>query len=229
LDAVANAIPILPGGAGVAIKAYRSVDIAFNASQATASAIDTGVAVYEGDYTGAALSATATVLQGAHAGVRVGQVRAHHPADSMSRTAPTANSTAATPSTRAGTQSEFDFVTPATPLDAGAFEVGLYRDLKGKLSGYDAHHVGQKAVMKKFIPEYDSDLAPAIRVPKIGHTQKGIRGVVSHGPNDVSNVRQLIARDILELRRVYPIIPNDRLQHLIHLNRQLYPKYMRRK
>jgi len=76
LDVAAFAIPILPGGAGVGLKVYRAADVAVNAGQATAAAIDTGVAISEGDYTGAALAVTGTVLQGAHAGVRVGQVKA---------------------------------------------------------------------------------------------------------------------------------------------------------
>ncbi len=74
LDAVATAIPILPGGAGAGIRAFRATDIAFNAAQAAASGIDAGVAVYEGDYAGAAMAGTGAVLQGAHAGVRGRQV-----------------------------------------------------------------------------------------------------------------------------------------------------------
>ncbi|HPO17222.1 MAG TPA: RHS repeat-associated core domain-containing protein [Candidatus Hydrogenedentes bacterium] len=89
LDVAAFAIPILPGGAGVGLKVYRAADIAVNAGQATAAAIDTGVAISEGDYTGAALAATGTVLQGTHAGVRVGQVKAARVADATTtRTLP---------------------------------------------------------------------------------------------------------------------------------------------
>ena len=38
--------------------------------------------------------------------------------------------------------------------DDGLYEVGHYCDIKGK-EGLDAHHVGQKALMRKFIPDYN--------------------------------------------------------------------------
>jgi len=50
---------------------------------------------------------------------------------------------------RAGEQLEFDFIPPTAPVATGVFEVGLYRDLAGKLPGYDAHHVGQQIAMKR--------------------------------------------------------------------------------
>lgn len=34
----------------------------------------------------------------------------------------------------------------------------------------DAHHVGQKALMKELVENYDPKVAPAINVPKVGHT-----------------------------------------------------------
>ena len=34
------------------------------------------------------------------------------------------------------------------------YDVGLYKEIKG-VPGLDAHHVGQKAIMKKFIRIYD--------------------------------------------------------------------------
>lgn len=55
------------------------------------------------------------------------------------------------------------------------YDVGLYKEIKG-VPGLDAHHVGQKAIMKKFIRNFDSNNAPAILVPKAGHTRKGPRG-----------------------------------------------------
>ena len=36
----------------------------------------------------------------------------------------------------------------------------------------DAHHVGQKALMKKLVADYDELTAPAINVPKLGHTKR---------------------------------------------------------
>ena len=208
------------------VQAYRKIDIAFNGAQATAAAIDGGIAVSEGDYTGAAIHATGSVLQGAHAGVRVAQVRSFsnkgRPYSATRATTPTSRDLSA----RAGTQLEFDFESPEASLESGAFEVGLYRDLKGKLPGYDAHHVGQQAIMKKSIPEYDPMNAPAILVPQAGHTRRTNVRVLSRSEDNIGNVRQLIARDVNELRRVYPSIPNARLQQLIDLNKQLYKPYM---
>ncbi|MBA2870486.1 RHS repeat-associated protein [Anoxybacillus calidus] len=107
------------------------------------------------------------------------------------------------------------------------YDVGLYKEIKG-VPGLDAHHVGQKAIMKKFIRNYDPNNAPAILVPKAGHTRKGPRGIVSRSSKGIESVRQLLARDIMELRRVYPDIPNSQLRKLIKLNKQLYPEMRRR-
>lgn len=41
---------------------------------------------------------------------------------------------------------------------------------------------------------------------------------------DISSARQLLARDIKELRRVYPDIPNKKLKELIDLNKLKYPE-----
>lgn len=107
------------------------------------------------------------------------------------------------------------------------YDVGLYKEIKGA-PGLDAHHVGQKAVMKKFVNNYDSDYAPAILVPKVGHTRRGPRGIVSRSIKEIENSRQLLARDIWELRRVYPDIPNSQLLKLIDLNKKMYPEMKRR-
>lgn len=77
--------------------------------------------------------------------------------------------------------------------------------------------------MKKFIPGYNPDLAPSMLVPKVGHTIRGPRGIVSRSTRGIKNSRQLIARDIMELRRVYPDIPNTQLKKLIDMNKELYP------
>ena len=105
------------------------------------------------------------------------------------------------------------------PESPTKYDVGLYNEIKGA-NGLDAHHVGQKAVMRKFVQDYDSNTAPAILVPKVGHTIKGPNGIVSRSTKGISNPRQLLARDITELRRVYPDIPNSQLQSLINLNKQ---------
>ena len=90
-------------------------------------------------------------------------------------------------------------------------------------SGLNAHHVGQKALMKNFITDYDLLTAPAILVPKVGHTIRGPFGIVSRSGVGILNERQLLARDIFELRRVYPGLPNSALQELIQMNKTMYP------
>ncbi|HZG61707.1 MAG TPA: pre-toxin TG domain-containing protein, partial [Anoxybacillus sp.] len=138
---------------------------------------------------------------------------------------------------KASSAVKFDKLTEGTPkLDKPStkgtgkfskYDVGLYKEIKG-VPGLDAHHVGQKAIMKKFIRNYDPNNAPAILVPKAGHTRKGPRGIVSRSSKGIESVRQLLARDIMELRRVYPDIPNSQLRKLIELNKQLYPEMRRR-
>lgn len=106
--------------------------------------------------------------------------------------------------------------------DIGKYSVGPYNSLKGKVPGLDAHHVGQKAIMKRLIPGYDASTAPSILVPKVGHTIRGPRGIVSRSTKGLENPRQVLARDIFELRRVYQDIPNKALQELIEMNKQMY-------
>ncbi|MBS0631903.1 MAG: hypothetical protein JSS11_08320 [Verrucomicrobia bacterium] len=105
----------------------------------------------------------------------------------------------------------------------GKFSVGIYGDIRGTVSGLDAHHVGQKAVMEKLIPGYDPATAPSILVRKVGHTIRGPNGIVSRSTEGFTSARDVIARDIMELRRVYPDVPNSKLQELIQLNKDLYP------
>jgi len=103
------------------------------------------------------------------------------------------------------------------------YQVGAYQDIKG-VEGLDAHHVGQKSLMKKLVENYDPNTAPAINVPKVGHTISGPNGIVSRSTNGISGARQLLARDIMELRRVYDDIPNSALKELIELNKKMYPE-----
>lgn len=111
----------------------------------------------------------------------------------------------------------------------GKFEVGAYSTLRKYADvGLDAHHVGQTAAMKKFIPNYSRSTAPAILVPVTGHTRTGAQRVVSRNTKDFKNARDVIARDIRELRRVYPGIPNSQLQKLIDLNKQMYPQALKK-
>jgi hypothetical protein len=108
------------------------------------------------------------------------------------------------------------------------FEVGTYDELKIKSAGLDldAHHVGQGALMDRLIKGYDYSKAPAILVPSSGHTSidpiSGKR--LSTKTKGITNARDLLARDISELRRVYPNIPNSKLQELIALNEKMYPE-----
>jgi hypothetical protein len=104
----------------------------------------------------------------------------------------------------------------------GKYEVGAYKALRaGAESGLEAHHVGQAAVMENLVANYSRDTAPAILVPKLGHTLG--ENTLARNLN-VNNARDLLARDIKELCRVYPDIPNDQLQKLIDLNKQMYPE-----
>ena len=50
------------------------------------------------------------------------------------------------------------------------YSVGPYDDLTAIRSGFDAHHVGQKAAMRRLVPGYDPATAPSILVPRVGHT-----------------------------------------------------------
>jgi hypothetical protein len=104
----------------------------------------------------------------------------------------------------------------------GSFTVGAYDDIRGTVPGLDAHHVGQKAVMQKLVLDYNPGTAPAILVPRLGHTVGGGKGVVSRAVNGLTTVRDLIARDIREIRRMYPGVPASQLQELIRMNKKMY-------
>jgi len=103
------------------------------------------------------------------------------------------------------------------------WKVDSYSKIRGAEIGLDAHHVAQKAVMNSLIPGYNASTAPAILVPKLGHTVGS--GVVSRSTGGFTSARQVVARDIFELRRVYGGlgIPNSSLQQLIQMNKNMYP------
>ena len=61
-------------------------------------------------------------------------------------------------------------------------------------------------------------------MPKVGHTISGPNGIVSRSTKGITNARQLLARDLFELKRVYPDIPNSKLRELIELIMELYPE-----
>ncbi|MBL8181385.1 MAG: RHS repeat protein [Blastocatellia bacterium] len=111
---------------------------------------------------------------------------------------------------------------------ARKFMSGQHSQLTKKAAGtgLDAHHAPQSALMKRFVPDYEPSFAISILVPREGH-RINIPGVgrLSTNTEGFSSVRQVMARDIWELRRVYPGITNTELRQLIHLNRTLYPNY----
>ena len=107
---------------------------------------------------------------------------------------------------------------------SGKYQVGAYQDIKG-VEGLDAHHVGQKVLMKKLVADYDELTAPAINIPKLGHTKRHPeRRIVSRSTKGITDARRLLARDLFELKRVYPDIPNSALKELIDMNEKMYPE-----
>ena len=114
------------------------------------------------------------------------------------------------------------------------FAVGIHIELlrAKKDPNLRSHHVGQKAIMKDMFAN-DEMKAPAILVNKMGHNNNkpGFEpGTVSRSRinprtnRPFTNARELLARDIRELRRVYPDIPNSKLKELIDLNKKMYPE-----
>ena len=115
------------------------------------------------------------------------------------------------------------------------FDLGLHTELlrTKKDPNLRSHHVGQKAIMKDIVADYDEMKAPSILVDKTGHNvnKPGAEpGIVSRSRINpktncpFTNARDLLARDIRDLRRVYPNIPNSKLKELIDLNKKMYPE-----
>lgn len=77
--------------------------------------------------------------------------------------------------------------------------------------------------MERLVPGYDRKTAPTIMVPSEGHTSSGPNGFVSRDHKGIDNARDLLARDIKELRRVYPDVPVQQLQELVRQNKEKYP------
>ena len=100
------------------------------------------------------------------------------------------------------------------------YDVGKYNEMPNE-PGMDKHHVPQKAVMKKLDPNYDPSTGPSIKVPKEGHTIKGPRGIVSRSTKGINSPSELIMRDINELRRVYPDIPESSINKLINMFKEM--------
>ena len=51
------------------------------------------------------------------------------------------------------------------------YVVGAYKAVKGN-EGMDANHMGQKAVMKRLVENYDERIEPPISVHREGYTRK---------------------------------------------------------
>ena len=98
--------------------------------------------------------------------------------------------------------------------EAAKYDVGLYNEIKGVR--FRCASYWTKSYHEKFIADYDPKVAPAILVPKVGHTIRGPKGIVSRSSKGIENGRQLLARDIMELRRVYPDIPNSQIKNLLN-------------
>jgi hypothetical protein len=114
-------------------------------------------------------------------------------------------------------------------FNSGLFRVGPFNEIQGKVLGLDAHHVGQKALLGDLIPGYNPLTGPSILVPKVGHTIRHLeRGIVSRSVEGLTTPRSVLARDIIELRRVYRDIPNSQLQELIRFNKTTYPQSFRK-
>ena len=97
-------------------------------------------------------------------------------------------------------------------------------------TGLDSHHVGQAAVMERLVPGYNRQTAPTILVPREGHTVRNANGdIVSRRTDGINSARDLLARDIRELRRVYPQLSNSQLRALIEANKKAYPESFRRR
>ena len=76
----------------------------------------------------------------------------------------------------------------------------------------------------QLVENYNPKIAPAINVPKVGHTISGPNGIVSRSTKGIGSARQLLARDLFELKRVYPDIPNSTYRELIDMNIKMYPE-----
>lgn len=78
--------------------------------------------------------------------------------------------------------------------------------------------------MKKLVANYDLKTAPAINVTKVRYTISGSNGIVSRNTKGIASVRQLFARDLFKLKRVYSDIPNSALRELIDMNKKCIQK-----
>jgi RHS repeat-associated protein len=109
----------------------------------------------------------------------------------------------------------------ASEARVAKYEVGAFNVLKGRSivgDGLDIHHVLQSSPASQVIQGYDRLTAPSIAIPQAEHRLiPTITGEFS------GSARDLMAKDILNLRN-YTNTPNNSLQDLIDLNKQMYPE-----
>ena len=79
--------------------------------------------------------------------------------------------------------------------------------------------------MKRMVEGYSHSSAPSILVPEVGHIFRGPFGRLSTNTSGLTSPHQVLARDIMEMRRVYGPqgVPNSSLQELIQMNKTMYP------
>ena len=83
-------------------------------------------------------------------------------------------------------------------------------DLSGKL---------RKLTAGSYTAEFDYDVVGTLAAARYNETD-----ILYKLPDRFANARELLTRDIRELKRVYPEIPNSQLQELIDLNKSMYPE-----
>jgi hypothetical protein len=131
--------------------------------------------------------------------------------------------------------------------DALKWTIGTYDDLFKKAVGLplDAHHLLQaekmSALLKKTGQTFDHGKGISILVPTIGHTRRGQVKCISRwngkklakyideaekaGKSLKQISRDLLAKDIKEMRRVYNgQVPNGALQQLIEMHKKDFPQ-----
>ncbi|WP_062060390.1 polymorphic toxin-type HINT domain-containing protein [Aquimarina longa] len=127
--------------------------------------------------------------------------------------------------------------------------IGRYDDLHklAKSTGLDSHHLVQSKKMKVLLERlgkvFDHEGGISILVPFRGHRHKKllsdekvisrwngkkinkyIDDVLEEGKEIYQIGRDLLAKDIKEMRRVYKDVPNEKLQELIKLNKEKFPE-----
>ncbi len=102
------------------------------------------------------------------------------------------------------------------------YEVGTYRDLKNRSRPGDdleIHHLPQKALAKRLIPDYDEDNAPAIALPQGEHRLiNRMQQAAAGARNAIEDAQELVRQDIAMLQQASsaPQRAVDELKNLIN-------------